>query len=82
MPSNKAEIFLKLLTEEIKNERSALGLSQDHLAVKSGVDRGIISRMERLERTPSILGFFDLAQALDVPLSVLVERAEARLPEK
>ena len=78
MPSQDAENFFQALAAEIQAARKHIGLSQDHLATKSGVDRGSISRFERLERVPSILALYDMAEAVGVPLHRLVETAYKR----
>ncbi|WP_367871718.1 helix-turn-helix transcriptional regulator [Luteolibacter sp. Populi] len=82
MPSKGAEAFLKALVDEFRKERGKRNLSQEHLASKSGVDRGTISRLERLERIPSILALYDLAAALDLPLHRLIERATKQMPKE
>ncbi|MEI6177141.1 MAG: helix-turn-helix transcriptional regulator [Verrucomicrobiota bacterium] len=75
MSSTPAEAFLQALVDTMKKERARLEISQDRLATKSGVDRGTISRFERLERIPSILALYDLAEALGTPLHKFVEIA-------
>ena len=79
MPSHNAEAFLKALVDVMREERIRLDISQDYLATKSGVDRGTISRLERLERIPSILALYDLAEALGTPLQVFVEKADKQV---
>lgn len=76
MPSTNAEAFLQALVALMKEERSNQKLSQDRWAIISGVDRGTISRLERLERIPSILALFDLAEALGKPLAYFVTEAQ------
>lgn len=78
MPSEEADAFLRALVVEFRDIRAAAGVSQEQLAHQSGVDRAIISRLERLERVPSIMALFDLAQALKVPLHRIVEKADQR----
>ncbi|MBX3743646.1 MAG: helix-turn-helix transcriptional regulator [Akkermansiaceae bacterium] len=80
MPSEEADAFLKALVEELKEIRAAAGVSQEQLATQSGVDRAIISRLERLERIPSIMALYDLARALKVPFHLIAEKAEQRKP--
>lgn len=82
MPSKDAEAFLLALVEELREERTKQGVSQDSLATKSGVDRAIISRMERDLRRPGILVFYDLSVALGVPFQELAARAACRLAGK
>ena len=78
MPSEEADAFFKALVEELKETRAASGVSQDQLAIQSGVDRAIISRLERLERIPSVMALYDLARALKVPFHVICQKADQR----
>jgi two-component system response regulator len=59
----------------IKNERSALRLSQEQLAERAGLHRTYISDVERGTRNPSIATVERLADALELPISVLFDRA-------
>lgn len=47
-------------------------LSQVELAYKGNFDRNYIGMIERGERNPSLLNLIRLAQALEIPLSELV----------
>jgi transcriptional regulator with XRE-family HTH domain len=49
--------------------RKRAGWSQEKLAERSGVNLGVISRAERMERIPGLASILDLAHALklDVP---------------
>lgn len=59
----------------IKTERSALGLSQEQLAERAGLHRTYVSDVERGTRNPSIAVVERLADALELPISVLFDRA-------
>jgi CheY-like chemotaxis protein len=59
----------------IKTERSALGLSQEQLAERAGLHRTYVSDVERGTRNPSISTVERLANALELPISVLFDRA-------
>ncbi len=59
----------------IKTERSALGLSQEQLAERAGLHRTYVSDVERGARNPSIATVERLADALELPISVLFDRA-------
>lgn len=59
----------------IKTERSALGLSQEQLAERAGLHRTYVSDVERGTRNPSIAIVERLADALELPISVLFDRA-------
>lgn len=54
-----------------------LGVSQEELAHRSGMHRTYYGGIERGERNPSFTNILRLADALDIPASRLLERAEA-----
>jgi len=66
------EIFGALL-RTLRQER---GISQEELAFRADVDRTFISLLERGQRQPSLSTVFQLAQALSVKPSVIIERVE------
>jgi CheY-like chemotaxis protein len=68
-----AELKL-LLGNAIKEQRSALGISQEELAARAGLHRTYVSEVERGERNPSIASIEKLAQALEVSFTSLFER--------
>ena len=71
-----ATIDLKaLLGLAIKTERCVLGLSQEELAERAGLHRTYVSDLERGARNPSIASIEKLAQALQLSVSTLFERA-------
>jgi transcriptional regulator with XRE-family HTH domain len=59
----------------VRQERSALGISQGELAKRSGLHRTYVSDLERGARNPSIESIEKLAQALDVSVAKLFEQA-------
>jgi CheY-like chemotaxis protein len=63
-----------LLGNAIKQQRSALGISQEELAARAGLHRTYVSEVERGERNPSIASIEKLAQALEVSFTSLFER--------
>lgn len=62
----------------IRQARGELGVSQEQLAELAGLDRAYLSGLERGTRNPTLETMRRLAQALAVPLHVLIERAEKR----
>jgi transcriptional regulator with XRE-family HTH domain len=64
--------------EAIRAARAETGLSQEALAAEAGLDRTYVSGIERGERNPSLTNLLKLADALGVPLSELIRRAESR----
>ena len=63
----------------IRHERSVLSISQGELAKRSGLHRTYVSDLERGARNPSIEKIEKLAQALEVSVAKLFERAYDRL---
>lgn len=59
----------------IKTERSVLGISQEELAARAGLHRTYVSDVERGARNPSIASVEKLAEALQLSVAALFERA-------
>lgn len=62
--------------EALRALRTDAGLSQEALAHAADLDRTYVSGIERGERNPGLTNLLRLADALGVPLSKLVARAE------
>ncbi|OLN21333.1 transcriptional regulator [Domibacillus antri] len=60
----------------LKKYRKAAGLSQEQLALESGLDRTYISFLERGHRKPTIHTLFRLCSALNVQPSVFIQEVE------
>ena len=73
-------LLLKCIGEIISERREKLGMTQDDLAARSGVNRSFISNIEKGRRNPSISSVANLAKGLKMKFSVLLARSEARLP--
>ncbi|SRR5581483_7464353 len=59
----------------IKEQRSALQISQEELADRAGLHRTYVSDVERGARNPSLESIGKLAHALDVSIAMLFTRA-------
>jgi transcriptional regulator with XRE-family HTH domain len=55
----------KLLSQNIKDRRALLGLSQEKLAFLAGIDRTYMSEVERELANPTIEVLLKIANALD-----------------
>src|ERR1700704_4767059 len=64
-----------LLGNAIKSTRSALGISQEELANRAGLHRTYVSDIERGARNPSLESVEKLADALELSLPMLFEKA-------
>jgi transcriptional regulator with XRE-family HTH domain len=60
----------------VRQLRAERGLSQERLALESGLDRTYVGGIERGERNPSYSSLLRLADALGVRLSELITHAE------
>jgi transcriptional regulator with XRE-family HTH domain len=56
----------KLVARNLKKYRTEMGLSQEELAARSGVDRTYISGLERGVRNPTVVMLWQIASALNV----------------
>lgn len=61
------------LGQNIRTKRKELGLSQEDLAFKAGLDRTYIGGIERGERNVSILNLCLIAYTLGVPSYTLLD---------
>jgi transcriptional regulator with XRE-family HTH domain len=62
------------LGERVREARLALGLSQDALATRLGIDRSAVARVEGGQRQVSALELMRLSETLEVPLAHFVNR--------
>ena len=67
------EKFFGLVLQQLRKER---GLSQEELGFESGYHRTYISLLERGKKSPSLQTIFQLAKALKVEPSEIVERIQ------
>jgi transcriptional regulator with XRE-family HTH domain len=66
------ELFLKNLGLNIRAERKKQNLSRQSLAEKSGMSIEFLGGIERAEQNPSVLKILDIANALNIPVSNLL----------
>ena len=65
----------KVFGANVRRFRLAMGLSQEAVAVRMGVDRAFISSMERGRQNATLLTIWETAQALEVrPVDLLEEK--------
>lgn len=72
---------MNTLGDRIRILRSGRALTQQAVAEALGVSRSAVAMWEKDEREPDLETLARLAKLLDVPLSALVEREEAPMPE-
>lgn len=70
--------ILQALGDEVRERRDRCDLSQEALAEAAGVNPNVIGRLERGTSNCKVLTLFDVARALDMPLSELIAGAASR----
>lgn len=65
-----------LFGEVLQRYRAGAGITQEELALRAGVDRTFVSRLERGVRQPTITTLINLAEALNVSAADLVRETE------
>ncbi|HNE27066.1 MAG TPA: helix-turn-helix transcriptional regulator [Pseudomonadales bacterium] len=79
---NDRQIVAKAFGLALRQSRENVGLSQEELAHLANVDRTFVSRAERGVCQPALATIIMLAQALQVPASVLVATTEQIIVER
>ncbi len=74
---SRAEI-LKRFGDTLREHRQRVGLSQEKLAAKAGIDRTYVGGAERGERNVALVNIVRLAEALNVPPAELLHRIESQ----
>lgn len=67
--------------EAIEESRKACAITQEELAARAGLHRTYISQIERGKRQPTLATIFELARALGIRPSNLIESTERALSE-
>lgn len=75
---SRSEIIHKAVIDELQKERLRQGLSKYRLAQETGISLQGISLIERGQRLPTLHTLLRLAEALQVSLGDLIQKAEAR----
>jgi transcriptional regulator with XRE-family HTH domain len=71
--TSKGGIVLRKVGREIREARKARGISQEALALASGLDRSYVGGVERGERNVAIINLKKIADGLRVPVATLVK---------
>lgn len=78
MPSPESEAYVLRLCDRLREARLVADISQERLAGLSGVDHGVISRLESHKRIPSLAALRDVAIALGLNWPALCASIEKR----
>jgi transcriptional regulator with XRE-family HTH domain len=63
--------LLREFGQAVRVHRERLGVSQEELAFRAGIDRTYVSGIERGRRNPSLRSIDRLARALEIDLATL-----------
>lgn len=72
-PTEQTRAAQKQVGRNIRARRHLTGESQERFALRAGVDRGFMGRIERGETNPTVGMLVVLAQALDCTVADLVD---------
>ena len=62
--------------EAVRKARAEKGVSQEELALRSGIDRSYLGAIERGEQNAGLLHLARISQALNIPLASLFLAAQ------
>lgn len=71
---NAYESLLNQLAANVREQRKAVGLSQEDLALEADVDRTYVSQIERAVCNPSLLVLHKLAGVLKTSVEALLAK--------
>jgi transcriptional regulator with XRE-family HTH domain len=74
-PQFAGDPALVALGEAIRRTRTAVGLSQEALAVDANLDRSYVGGIERGEHNPTVMNIVKIANALKLKPSTLLDCA-------
>lgn len=70
--------LITAFADELRSRRVGLGVSQEELAHRAGLNRTYVAKLELATNQPTLTAPHLLAQALDVPLNDLMAAVLAR----
>ena len=73
--NSQREAAIKQLIELLRDKRLQKKLSVNEVAVRSGLSRAMISRVEKGERLPTIDTLLRISEALEIDLARLLRKA-------
>ena len=69
----KVQARIRMLGQQIRAQRIAQHLSQQRLALMAHTDQAVIARIEAGKHNTGIAKYIEIADALDVPFSSLID---------
>jgi transcriptional regulator with XRE-family HTH domain len=65
-----------MLGDELRDARTKAGLTQEQLSFAAKIDRTYVSLLENNKKSPTVDTLFRICDALGVPASQIIARAE------
>jgi len=78
MSESRSEV-LRAFGQLIRQRRQALGISQEELGYRAGLDRTYVSGLERGVRNPSLTALVNLARGFGISVSDLTMHLEKEM---
>jgi len=72
---NAKDPVLLAFGEAVRNLRTGRGISQEELALRSGIDRSYLGAIERGEQNAGLLHLARIADSLKMPLAAIIQAA-------
>lgn len=66
------------IAEKIRQIRKTKGMTLEQLGEKIGISRGMLSRLETNRSSPPIATLAKIAQGLEVPIGLFLQKADQR----
>lgn len=74
-PSHAGNPALVALGKAIRQRRRELGISQEGLALETGLDRSYVGGVERGEHNIAIINLLKISKSLGIPCGILLDLA-------
>ncbi len=75
---SRNDALIEAFAAELRARRSALGISQEELAHRAGVNRTYVAKLELAQNQPTLSVLFDLSTALGDELPEVIRSALTR----
>lgn len=69
---DRDEPLVRAFADELRARRNAMGLSQEELAHRVGVNRTYMAKLELAKNQPTLTVLLRISEALNVPLTQLI----------
>lgn len=81
MEAERTDAIKRAFGDRVREVRLSRGVSQERLALLSGINRVYMGRIERGKQSVGLVNICKIAEALNVPPATLLEWPESGLPD-